>query len=305
MNAFMRNRSFVTLTILVGLVGIKGISPLSQKEKIELEMALFWSDKRYGKQKYNVLLMGDSRTYMDVSPKILREYVPNVSIYNFAFSGGRINGQLLQEALRRLKENGKRVLVFSCTSCSLMSVRNKHFFSIKESPMVPFLLPSSFIPTKNYNERRVSTSPGFGYLDQNVNRNEDFALRSYESYRREFLSRPFRPSDFEHFVQNLKWCERNNIKVVAYRIVSCREMDELEDKLSGVDWNKIKQAVLDEGFIWLERPPSPLLEQIEEHCYDGSHLNTGGSQMFSHWLGKELSKLEWFKENRQTSETKE
>ena len=110
---------------------------------------------------------------------------------------------------------------------------------------------------------------------------------------------------FKHFVQNLKWCKKNNIKVVAYRMVSCREMDELEDKLSGVDWNKIKQAVLEEGFVWLERPPSPLLEQIEEHCYDASHLNAEGAELFSNWLGQELAKLDWFKENQQISEIKE
>ena len=126
----------------------------------------------------------------------------------------------------------------------------------------------------------------------------------YGVYRELFHVRPFLPSDFEHFVQNLKWCKKNNIKVVAYRMVSCREMDELEDKLSGVDWNKIKQAVLDEGFVWLERPPSPLLEQIEEHCWDASHLNAEGAELFSNWLGQELAKLDWFKEDQQTSETK-
>ena len=69
------------------------------------------------------------------------------------------------------------------------------------------------------------------------------------------------------------------------------------------DWNKIKQAVLEEGFVWLERPPSPLLEQIEEYCYDASHLNAEGAELFSNWLGQELAKLDWFKENQQTSAT--
>ena len=50
-----------------------------------LESDLFWNEKRYGKQQYDVLLMGDSRTYMGVSPEILREYIPNMDIYNFGF----------------------------------------------------------------------------------------------------------------------------------------------------------------------------------------------------------------------------
>ena len=143
----------------------------------------------------------------------------------------------------------------------------------------------------------------FGYMEMNHSKDECTILNVLKIYRNNFQKHPFRTSDFQHFVQNLKWCKKNNIKVVAYRMVSCREMDELEDKLSGVDWNKIKQAVLEEGFVWLERPPSPLLEQIEEYCYDASHLNAEGAELFSNWLGQELAKLDWFKENQQTSET--
>jgi len=149
-----------------------------------------------------------------------------------------------------------------------------------------------------------SSFADLGFLSQKRKKDEVICRNTLGVYNNSFAKRPFLPSDFKHFVQNLKWCKRNNIKVVAYRMVSCREMDELEDKLSGVDWNKIKQAVLDEGFIWLERPPSPLLEQIEEHCWDASHLNAKGAELFSNWLGQELAKLDWFKENQQTSEAK-
>lgn len=283
---------------------MKALVPLLRIEKVQLQSDLFWAEKVYGESQYDVLLMGDSRTYKGVSPKTLRSRVPHVSIYNFGFSSGRINEQLLGEAEKRLQENGKRFLIFSCTSCDLIDTKNEHFFSIRKPTVFSRVFPLHFIQTKDYFERMNSDSAALGFLPQRFEKDGVAYRNTLGVYKVSFQKRPFLPSDFEHFVQNLKWCKRNNIKVVAYRMVSCHEMDELEDKLSGVDWNKIKQAVLDEGFVWLERPPSPLLEQIEEHCFDASHLNAEGAELFSNWLGQELAKLDWFKEDQQTSETK-
>ncbi len=296
MNFFKRSRTFVTLNTAIVLAG--GMLQLLPEKHLESD--LFWSEKRYGKQRYDALLMGDSRTYLGVSPEILREYIPNMDIYNFGFSAGRINRQLIDSGSKRLQQNGKRILIFGCTYLDLCNSRNEHFFSIvKEAP-----LRNTWIQKNTpFNEYYTPHTP-FGYVESRHSKNADAFLCGLKEYRDGFSVRPFLPSDFKHFVQNLKWCKRNNIKVVAYRMVSCREMDELEDKLSGVDWDKIKQAVLDEGFVWLERPPSPLLEQIEEHCYDASHLNAEGAELFSNWLGQELAKLDWFKDNQQTAETK-
>ena len=282
---------------------MKGLVPLSRIEKLQLQSDLFWAEKVYGKSQYDVLLMGDSRSYKGVNPKTLRSRVPHISIYNFGFSSSRINEQLLREAEKRIQKDGKRFLIFSCTSRNLMDVENVYFFSIQKPTVFSRIFPLHFIQTRDYLERMNSGSVDLGFLSQKFKKDEAICRNTLGLYNHSFAKRPFLPSDFNHFVQNLKWCKKNNIKVVAYRMVSCREMVELEDKLSGVDWNKIKQAVLDEGFVWLERPPSPLLEQIEEHCYDASHLNAEGAELFSHWLGQELAKLDWFKENQQTSET--
>ena len=199
-------------------------------------------------------------------------------------------------AEKRLKRNGCRIFLFGCTCGGFRNLPNEHFFSVKRV--------SSFSLTSFLKKAPPNIAyDNLGYVTTRRDRISNVNIK--DDIRKDYLKIPFLQSDFKHFVQNLKWCKQNNIKVVAYRMVSCHEMDELEDKLSGVDWNKIKQAVLDEGFVWLERPPSPLLEQIEEHCWDGSHLNAEGAELFSNWLGQELAKLDWFKENQQISEIKE
>ncbi len=304
MNLFKESRTSVTLFIAIGLVAVSHFPPLQKKQHLP-ERKLFWIEKRYGKPRYDILLMGDSRTYKGVSPEILQKYIPNMSFYNFGFSSGRINRQLLREAKKRLKRNGKRILVFGCTYLDLVNMKNEHFFYIKELNPVLFALRSILSQKTNlFVDQSIIPHTPFGYMEEKRSKDENAILNTLKSYRSNLQKAPFRTSDFQHFVQNLKWCKKNNIKVVAYRMVSYREMDELEDELSGVDWNKIKQAVLDEGFVWIERPPSPLLEQIEEHCWDASHLNAEGAELFSNWLGQELAKLDWFKEDQQTSETK-
>ena len=260
----------------------------------------YWIRKRYGKQQHDVLLLGDSRSFQGIDPRILQKYIPSMNAYCFGFSAGSINLQLLKEYVpKRLKRNGKRILVFNCTSLDLIGINNQCLLSIDNGiapPLLTRIFERNLIPDAVYH---IDT----GYVGTKSLKSKNASSATFGFYHRMFSNRPFLPSDFKSFVQNLKWCKRNNIKVVAYRMVSCREMDELEDKLSGVDWNKIKQAVLDEGFVWLERPPSPLLEQIEEHCWDASHLNAEGAELFSNWLGQELAKLDWFKEDQQTSET--
>ena len=299
LKTFKRILSCVIVVLLL-IFALAKTTDVMQRKSSDIKYIPFFEHAR----DYDVLFMGDSRSYECVSPKILQKYIPNMILYNFGFSGGRINRQLLIEAKRRLKRNKKRILVFGCTCIDLMNKENKHFFNIKKIHPVLLMLQNIWIRKIDFftDQTRIPHTP-FGYMEVKRSKEENAFLGTLKGYHKDFQDRPFLPSDFEHFVQNLKWCKKNNIKVVAYRMVSCREMDELEDKLSGVDWNKIKQAVLDEGFVWLERPPSPLLEQIEEHCWDASHLNAEGAELFSNWLGQELAKLDWFKENQQTSET--
>ena len=214
---------------MTSLVIMKALVPLSRIEKAQPQSDLFWVEKVYGKSQYDVLLMGDSRTYMGVSPKTLRSRVPHVSVYNFGFSGGRINKQLLEEAEKRLKKNGKRFLIFSCTSGDLTDTKNKHFFSIRKPTVFSHTFPLHFIKRENYLEQMNSDFADLGFLSQRPEKDEVVCRKILGSYNRSFAKRPFLPSDFKSFVQNLKWYKRNNIKVIAYRMVSCREMDELED----------------------------------------------------------------------------
>ena len=260
---------------------------------------LFFFEKTFGKQGYDVAFLGDSRCRAGLLQKPLQAHLGNLVLYNLGMNNGRINRLLLEIASERMKKNGKRILCLSLTS---LDIRKDSNSSVIVAGIFCFHLKSLWDTTLSERVRTPFIEP-IHTKGKKIDR--DLWSQGFRSYRNLFTFSPFCSSDFQHFVQNLKWCKRNNIKVVAYRMVSCREMDELEDKLSGVDWNKIKQAVLDEGFVWLERPPSPLLEQIEEHCRDASHLNAEGAELFSNWLGNELAKLDWFKENQQISEIKE
>ena len=68
----------------------------------------YWIRKRYGKQQHDVLLLGDSRSFQGIDPRILQKYIPSMNAYCFGFSAGSINLQLLKEYVpKRLKRNAK------------------------------------------------------------------------------------------------------------------------------------------------------------------------------------------------------
>ena len=303
MNLFKRSRTFLTLTTAIGLVAVACCFPL-QKTQLLLEQELFWSEKRYGQRQYDVLLIGDSTTHEGVSPEILEEYIPNATIYNFGFMGVAVNQKLLETAEKRLKKNGKRIFVFGLSPRSLIVKRkNNHF-----SHIIKVQKSLNFFRRMGYPIRRIQEGAKFhinsGFEEVSLPRDKAKIESITSFYKTAFQKQAsFCLSDFEQFVQNLRWCKKNNIRIVAYRPIMHPEMDELQDQLSGVHFGKIKRTVLDEGFIWLDRPIDPLLEQIQRNTYDNVHLNAEGAELFSNWLGQELAKLDWFKENQQISET--
>ena len=214
------------------------------------------------------------------------------SVYNFGFSAGRINRQLLMEASKRLKPDGKRIFVFACTPIDLMNVHNEDFF-VKKRQIFSF----SFIFSKKtffqaFSFREIEASYDFtsGFAAMHRTKEPIACQFTFDDYTRNFTGRPFSPSDFAAFVDDLRWCREQKIHVIAFRMVSCPEMDDLEDRLSRCDFRKIRQAILDAGFTWLERPPAPMLQAIGDQCYDASHLNESGATSLSHWLGQQLKK---------------
>ena len=297
MNLFKRSRTFLALVVAAGFCSLL---ENHQTEINSLGTCLFYFQKIYGDRPYDVALLGDSRTN-SLHLRPLKMHIKNTVFFNLAMSDCRLNPLLLEVVSKEMAKDGKRILVFGLTPLFLTPECN-----VNSGNVVSIFGRSLFFRTIRSRSQIEGKFTYAGFIDGFDSTKETDKVaqhRTFRQYFNQFKNFHFNFFYFKHFVQNLKWCKRNNIKVVAYRMVSCREMDELEDKLSGVDWNKIKQAVLDEGFVWLERPPSPLLEQIEEHCWDASHLDAEGAELFSNWLGQELAKLDWFKEEQQTSET--
>lgn len=285
---------------LVAAAGFCSLLENHQAEENGFSSRLFYFQKIYGNRPYDVALLGDSRTdTLHLRP--LKMHIKNTVFFNLAVSNCRINRLLLEAVSKKMAKDGKRILVFGLTPLFLTPD------NVNNGNVVSIFGRSLFFRTIRSRSQINKKSTYAGFIDGFDSTKETDKVAQHCAFRQyfnQFKNFHFNFFYFKHFVQNLEWCKRNNIKVVACRMVSCHEMDELEHKLSGVDWNKIKQAVLEEGFVWLERPPSPLLEQIEEHCWDASHLNAEGAELFSNWLGQELAKLDWFKEEQQTSETK-
>lgn len=293
----LKDRTFITLSLVFIFSILLLLKPLHPNELQKLKENLFWLNKVYGKEQYDVILVGDSRTYKGISPEILTKYCPTFKFFNFGFSSGRINKHLLIEAKKRLKPNGQRVFIFPCTPIDLINVKNDHWYELYKE-----LSTLSKCPHQLYN-LKLRLSP---LQERKTNYNLDFYHETYykdsgwcacwqkdpeyqstfNSYKEQFSKRPFRKTDLSDFIDNLKWCKNNSIKVIAFRMISCQEMDNLEDELSNCDFTDIKNAVRQQDGIWLQRPYN-----LQLHSYDASHLDFQSAEKFSHWLGKELKAI--------------
>ena len=199
MNLFKRSRTFVTLFVATVVLAVDIF--LTKPKSAATE---YWIRKRYGKQQHDVLLLGDSRSFQGIDPRILQKYIPRMSAYCFGFNASSINLQLLEEYVpKRLKRNGKRILVFNCTSLDLIESKNRHLLSINNDIVPPLL---SQISERNLRQDYVYHIDT-GYIETKSLKSKDASSATFRSSYGMFSKRPFRPSDFEHFVQNLKWCK--------------------------------------------------------------------------------------------------
>lgn len=293
-----KDRTFVTLFFVLIFTILSLLLPLHSNELKKLKEDLFWLNKVYGKEQYDIVLVGDSRTYKGISPEILENYCKGYTVFNFGFSSGRINRQLLLEACKKLKPNGAKIFVFSCTPIDLINVKNDHWFdlhkelsSLSKWPEELYNLKLKLAPWQERKKLIKAKYDSSIYWEKYYKefgwcacwQKDIFYESTFRSYREQFAKRPFRKTDLYDFLDNLKWCRENNINVIAFRMISCPEMDILEDTLSGCNFVDVKNAVLQQGGIWLERP-----NYLQFRSYDASHLDYQSAEKFSHWLGKKL-----------------
>ena len=248
---------------------------------------------------YDIIVSGDSRIYRGVAPAIISSELNGLSVLNFGFSSGGHNSLMFDEIDRRLNKNSdSRVIVLGLTPYSLTpdAQTNGHFLQEKErdakdvflrryiNPVLHFFDPISPTELLNYNKNESGYYEVFhkhGWVaSKKLPYNPTEAIKKYI---RNFKDNRVEDEILKELFEQIEEWTSQGIRVMALRMPTTPEMEQLEEEMGGFDEIKVKEAVIENGGQWIE-----VDDKFGYFCYDGSHLLDLEAERFSHFLGKAI-----------------
>jgi hypothetical protein len=281
------------LTLLVGTVKIQiGHGGLASKAAEQS----YWVSKTHAEAKFDMILMGDSRTYRGVSPQVIQETLPEYRVLNFGYSASGLNDEIFRAAETKLDPaSSHKTMVMGVTPYTLSPIaeKNNHFrqernkpldyvyLRLYARPLIEFLEPTTpknlitilgiKTPFKDqfYHEEFYDNGWNPGWT---VPEDPEAALVPYQHA---FDDNQVKPELVEALMEQTRAWTEAGFTVFAFRPPTTRKMFELENKLSGFDEAAFITQFETAGGVWFSFPHG------EYHSYDGSHLHKDASIQFS------------------------
>jgi hypothetical protein len=290
------------------ILGIAFLRPLdgSSEALDRLKANRFWIMKAQNRGKYEVLILGDSRSYRGLSPAEMSKALGNSSIYNLAFSAGGLNHEIYDAATGMLDmAGGKRMIVLGVTPGSLMaSTENNRQYREEHNRPRSAYLERVYIDERLQQfapfdwERLLSSVAGRHFTGKRyVNRYTDDGWVGSGEYPedpteeliayREVMAR-FRVKAAlvqALFEQTREWSSKG-IRVFGFRPPTSQAMLDLENKMSGFDERKFIEGFEAAGGKWIPVEPAPY------HSYDGSHLDEASAIRLSDYIAAQIARRE-------------
>lgn len=265
----------------------------------------FWSYKVFGDDRYDIVAAGDSRVYRGISPDDLAVALPGRRIFNFGFSSGILDGELLARAEEKLDPSGSRTLLIAITPHALTAKKNEQVAELLATPREERFMtrygervrlffhrmsPKRFFEllsggdiwkdTANYREE-YERRTGWVASSYRQEKGFDETLRSYRAMRAKFPVIPARVAALRDTAAALR---SRGVKVFFFYMPSSDPMQELEREWPGFDYAAIRRTLESVGAESLDGAvPTGL------HSYDGSHLDERSARELSRALGRGMS----------------
>lgn len=261
---------------------------------------LGWNDRDI-----NILLLGDSRTYMGVSPSAMRTVLPDVKIRNYAFRGLGFRGDYLDSTFGLVREaSPPKMVVLGITTGSLTerSRRRNEWTTTMDGRgegwsakldqsvdrIVPPTTPTGWVTrwTRRGNPGRRGAihdyqTDGYCRSDSQPRRpNAAIAKTKLQFESTEISSDTL--ADLYAFTDR---CVDSGIIVVGFRPPATRSMHDMEHQTLGRAVERVAEGLIGRGGYWIDIPVG-----VHE-SYDGSHLTPEGATGLSVQLAHRLQQI--------------
>lgn len=261
----------------------------------------FWSEKAHSKEKFNLLIIGDSRIYRGISAKIVIENIPGYSAKNLGFSSTGFNPDYFNFVDDRLdQESLIPIIIMGITPHSLTpnALKNSHYFELANykwnkkakdlyiNKYMRFLDP--YKPIEIFNLLISDKREDGYYQDYNndgwvksftIPENADSAL---PSYLRVFDNNTVKREDIAICLKKVNEWKEEGIQIFGFRPPTTKAMESIEDSLSNLNFPDFKLEFEKHGGIWMEFPDENF------RSYDGSHLHYESAIRFSKLIGERI-----------------
>lgn len=244
---------------------------------------------------YDLVVVGDSRSAVGVSPDHVSGILKGWKIINFAFNSGGINEQMLGYAEMKLKKDSeKRTLLLGVSPHSLLTraARNSHWNFLNKNSRLNMLVMRRFEKIINfflsisfndfYNFLRMGS---VNVISRKTVYHDNGWIEEYRSSRSYVNTLKHYKNIFKKNAVNLKyWNEAlkkikqlvgDGVHVFGFRPPTIPEMELIEERLTGYDPGYIKKSFVEAGGTWLD------FDLKNYTSYDGSHLNSPSAILFS------------------------
>ena len=261
----------------------------------------YWSEKILWRGCADVVLAGDSRVYVGVSPRIMKEYLPGMRVLNYGFSGTGYSPEYLKAVEELLDgSSDKKMIILGITPVSLTAsgINRNHFFEVRAERRfdryvnlrfawaVDFLEPMSFkdalhgmFPRLKDSQRDVEYFRDGWVACTKTPETRKHGLRQYRKVLSQYQVDEAVVSDVTESVR--RWSARG-IRVYGFRPPTCREMVEVETQLSGFDQEGFVEIFERAGGEWI------VVDQSGYRSYDGSHLQRDAAEQLSRDLAEAI-----------------
>ena len=254
----------------------------------------------------DVVLAGDSRVHIGVSPEVMAANLNQAAVRNFAFNGTGYTQEYLDRVEQVLSDHGDaRTIILGVTPRSLTPeaaanngfkhftgrastwelMKHRHFDAILQ-----FFAPLNLVELQQTITPRV-TARHFTvqmYDDgwKAVGVDDRRTQLDLHGHREFYLRQKVDPRAIANVLAAVtKWASAG-VNVYGFRPPSCTEMVRLEDELSGFDEREFATAFGNAGGMWLR------VSNLDYCCYDGSHLERISAERFSRDLAIRINAMQ-------------
>jgi len=264
----------------------------------------FWLEKISWKNRFDLVVTGDSRTLIGVSPQAMQNVLPCYKIGNLGFVALVYSQEYMDYIRMTLRSPVKnRVIVIGFSPRSLLSDKKPecYFRMLYDEARIPLRI--------ELNKRSRWLQILFHQLgeDDLINRFDkgdsrylmvslesgwvasrlfpENAKHSKQQYRSHFIKSKIDRELLEVIYRNTEAWTAEGIKVFGIRIPTSPNLFVIEKKLSGFEEQNIRRRFEKSGGIWLNPDISYFV------AYDGSHARYDSAVSYSKSLAQELKKF--------------